>query len=79
MAEIIDHRSGRSDRRRLPRGGRRSTDREGFAPLVLLVGSDPDVVGQSDAVLAKLRFAVATCANADEALRVMNGLRPLLG
>jgi CheY-like chemotaxis protein len=76
MAEIFEHRSGRPDRRRLPRGGRRSTDREGFAPLVLLVGGDPDVVGQSEAVLAKLRFAVATCASADEALRVMHGLRP---
>jgi len=43
---------------------------------VLLVGGDPDVVGQSEAVLAKLRFAVATCASADEALRVMHGLRP---
>jgi DNA-binding response OmpR family regulator len=43
---------------------------------VLLVGGDADVVGQSEAVLAKLRFAVATSGTVDEALRVMSGLRP---
>jgi len=43
---------------------------------VLLVGGDADVVGQSEAVLAKLRFAVATSGTVDEALRVMRGLRP---
>lgn len=43
---------------------------------MLIVGSDADVVGQSEAVLAKLRFAVATSGSVDEALRVMGGLRP---
>jgi hypothetical protein len=76
MAHILEHRSGGPDRRRLPRGGRRSEDRDGYAPLVLLVGAEADVVGQSEAVLAKLRFAVATSGTVEEALRVMNGLRP---
>ena len=76
MAHILEHRSGRRDRRRLPRGGRRAGDADGYAPLVLLVGADADVIGQSEAVLAKLRFAVATSGTVDDALRVMSGLRP---
>ena len=43
---------------------------------MLIVGGDADVVGQSEAVLAKLHFAVATSGSVDEALRVMTGLRP---
>jgi len=76
MAQIFEHRRVGSDRRRLQRGGRRADDAGGFAPLVLIVGGDADVVGQSEAVLAKLRFAVATIGTVDEALRVMTGLRP---
>jgi DNA-binding response OmpR family regulator len=76
MAQIFEHRRGGRDRRRLQRGGRRAEDGDGFAPLVLIVGGDADVVGQSEAVLAKLRFAVATTGTVDEALRVMTGLRP---
>ena len=76
MAHILEHRRGGPDRRRLPRGGRRADDGTGFAPLVLLVGGDADVVGQSEAVLAKLHFAVATSGTVDAALRVMTGLRP---
>jgi CheY-like chemotaxis protein len=76
MAHILQHRSGDRDRRRLPRGGRRAKDQQGYAPLVLLVGSEPDVIGQSEAVLAKLRFAVATSGTVEEALRVMRGIRP---
>jgi hypothetical protein len=76
MAHILEHRRGGPDRRRFPRGGRRVEDRDGYAPLVLLVGGDADVVGQSEAVLAKLRFAVATSGTVEEALRVMSGLRP---
>jgi hypothetical protein len=76
MAHILEHRSGGPDRRRLPRGGRRAGDVQGYAALVLLVGGDAEVVGQSEAVLAKLRFAVATSGTVDAALRVMSGLRP---
>jgi hypothetical protein len=76
MAHILEHRSGGPDRRRFPRGGRREGDGGGYAPLVLLVGADADVIGQAEAVLAKLRFAVATSATVDSALRVMSGLRP---
>jgi hypothetical protein len=76
MAHILHHRTGLTDRRRLPRGGRRAGDNDGYSPLVLLVGADADVIGQAEAVLAKLRFAVATSGTVEGALRVMSGLRP---
>ena len=64
------------ERRRLVRGGRRAEDREGAAPLVLLIGERPDVVDRSEAILAKLRFGVTTSATVDDALRVLAQLRP---
>jgi len=75
MAHTFDHPRG-PDRRKLPRGGRRTGDPGGFAPLVLLVGTGDSVIAQAEAVLATLRFAVATSATVDEALRVMTGIRP---
>jgi len=64
------------DRRRLPRGGRRAEDHEGFAPLVMLVGDEPAIIDGSEAILAKLRFAVATSSSVDDALRVLPDLKP---
>jgi CheY-like chemotaxis protein len=75
MATILPHRRGR-DRRRQQRGGRRADDREGFAPLVMLVGDEPSVIERSEAILAKLRFAVTTSTSAEEALRVLPELKP---
>jgi hypothetical protein len=75
MAQILNHRRG-PERRKQPRGGRRTEDATGFAPLVLLVGEGDEVVAQSEVVLAKLRFAVATSATVEEALRVLMGIRP---
>ena len=75
MPDSPQHRRG-PERRKLPRGGRRAEDTAGFAPLVLLVGRGETVVAQSEAVLAKLKFAVTTTGTVEEALRVMAGLRP---
>lgn len=75
MAQILNHRRG-PERRKQPRGGRRTEDAAGFAPLVLLVGEGDVVVAQSEAVLAKLRFAVTTSATVEDALRVLMGIRP---
>lgn len=75
MAHTADHRRG-PDRRKLARGGRRTGNPAGFAPLVLLVGTGESVVARSELVLAKLRFAVATSATVEDALRVMTGIRP---
>jgi CheY-like chemotaxis protein len=75
MAHILEHRRG-PDRRRQPRGGRRANEEGGFAPLVLLVDEGAGAVNRSEAILAKLRFAVTTSRSADEALRVVATLRP---
>jgi hypothetical protein len=74
MPHTPEHRRG-PDRRRLPRGGRRATDRPGYAPLVLLV-DDTDDGHRCEAILSKLRFAVAPARGIDEALRIMTGLQP---
>jgi len=74
---VPDKRQG-SDRRQSPRGGRRATDQAGFAPLVLLVDEDPDSGARCEAILSKLRFAVAPAHTLAEATRVMDALRPNL-
>lgn len=67
---------GGSDRRTRPRGGRRANDKNGYAPLVLLVDEDATSGERCEAILAKLHFAVAPARGVDEALRVMAALRP---
>lgn len=66
------------DRRRVARGGRRATDRPGYAPLVLLIDGDADSSARCEAILARLHFAVAPTGTIDEARRVMEALRPNL-
>lgn len=75
MGDVFQNRRG-PDRRKLPRGGRRTEDVPGFAPLVMVVGIGETAVAQSEAVLARLKFAVTTSGTVDEALRVMAGIRP---
>ena len=65
-----------TDRRRSPRGGRRSEDLPGFAPLVLVVDDDPARSNISEAILAKLHFAVTPADSVDKALSIMRSLRP---
>jgi hypothetical protein len=67
---------GGADRRRQPRGGRRPTDTDGFAPLVMVVGDQAEVGDAVGAVLAKLKFAVVPAASADEGLRIMTTMQP---
>jgi hypothetical protein len=74
---VPDKRNG-ADRRHRPRGGRRTGDQQGFAPLVLLVDEDADSGQRCEAILAKLRFAVAPAHTLAEATRVMDALRPNL-
>ena len=64
------------DRRRRPRGGRRSDDAFGYTPLVLVIGSITPTAQASEAVLAQLRFGVATSKSTEEALRLLPTLRP---
>lgn len=77
MNSILERRLG-PDRRRRPRGGRRDTDPQGFAPLVLAIDEDADGGGMREAVLISARFAVAPARSIDEGLRVMRALRPEL-
>jgi ABC-type Fe3+-citrate transport system substrate-binding protein len=74
MSDKPEHRQG-ADRRRRPRGGRRPEDRDGLAPLVLIVGQD-GATERSEAILAKLKFAVSTTSTVDDALRVISTLKP---
>jgi len=64
------------DRRSTRRGGRRAEDRQGFAPLVLLLDDNLDSNARCEAILARLHFAVAPTKDINEAKSVMSALRP---
>jgi PleD family two-component response regulator len=78
MTPGSDQRRSGADRRRLPRGGRRADDAEGYSPLVLVADDDEGSAARCEAILAALHFAVAPAHSIDEALRVMHALRPEL-
>ncbi len=64
------------DRRRHPRGGRRPGDRPGYAPLVMVVDPDNQRRDLTEAILAKLQFAVAPVESVQKALSIARALRP---
>jgi hypothetical protein len=64
------------DRRRFSRGGRRTSDVQGYTPLVFVVDARPSGRDACEAILAKLRFAVAPFDSLDKAKRAMEGLKP---
>ena len=64
------------DRRKHPRGGRRDEDTQGFTPLVMVIDRDPNRRDISEAILAKLRFAVAPVESVQKALSVIRALAP---
>jgi hypothetical protein len=66
------------DRRRQPRGGRREGDVDGFAPLIFVVGGETRARDACEAILAKLRFAVAPFPTLDAAIAAIPGLLPEL-
>ena len=66
----------RSERRREPRGGRRPSDRPGFAPLVLVADEDASSGDMCETLLATLRFAVARVDSVDKAIAVIATLLP---
>jgi len=75
MAERVFQQRG-PDRRRHHRGGRRPTDVEGYTPLVFVIDPRPGGRDTCEAILAKLRFAVAPFDSAEQAIRVVAALRP---
>jgi PleD family two-component response regulator len=66
------------DRRRTPRGGRRPQDPQGYSPLILVADDDANSGARCVAILARLRFAVAPAHSVEEAIKVMEALRPNL-
>ena len=75
MDETPERRQG-PDRRTRARGGRRATDPSGYSPLVLVVERDQHARDACEAILAKLRFAVAPVESVEKALSIMAALRP---
>jgi len=75
MRDSGDKRRG-PDRRRFSRGGRRDTDIRGYTPLVFVVDPRPSGRDACEAILAKLRFAVAPFDSLEKAARAMEGLKP---
>ena len=72
----MDERRHISDRRKHARGGRRPGDRTGFAPLVMVLDADHRRRDLTEAILAKLQFAVAPVDSVAKALSVADALRP---
>ena len=64
------------DRRRFARGGRRATDPAGYAPIVVVIDNDATRLDVAEAILAKLRFAVAPFASVDKAIAAMHAIMP---
>jgi PleD family two-component response regulator len=75
MPSTSERRQG-SDRRKTARGGRRPYDKPGFSPLVLVVGDGHQPEKESEAILARLNFAVAPAVDLAEAKRVIGSLNP---
>ena len=75
MVDSADLRRG-TDRRSRPRGGRRESDVDGFTPLVFVIAGEQPARETCEAILAKLRFAVAPFSSSEAALSVIDNLRP---
>ena len=71
-------RRAHTDRRQTPRGGRRPGDPQGYSPLVLVADDDANNGARCVAILSRLRFAVAPAHSVEEAIKVMEALRPNL-
>lgn len=66
------------DRRQTPRGGRRPEDPQGYSPLILVADDDANNGARCVAILSRLRFAVAPAHSVEEAVKVIQSLRPNL-
>lgn len=75
---LDSERRDKPDRRTTPRGGRRPSDPQGYSPLVLVADDDANSGARCVAILARLRFAVAPAHTVEEAIKVMEALRPNL-
>lgn len=71
----VDHQRSLPDRRRVPRGGRRPTDRPGKYPPVLVAESYDGVRQSCARYLDRFHFQVAEAADGEQALRKI-GVEP---
>src|SRR2546430_11375101 len=74
MAAFQHHRG--PNRRGKPGGGRRTGDKRGLAPLVLVADEDAHSREMCEAILAKLNFAVAPVDSIEKAASVVETLHP---
>jgi DNA-binding NtrC family response regulator len=65
-----------ADRRRRSRGGRRSLDRDGYTPMIVVIDDDSGRRDLAETILAKLRFAVAPFESVEQAVSAMRALIP---
>ena len=65
-----------SDRRKHARGGRRPTDQSGYSPLIMVIEPDAEKREVTEAILARLRFAVVPVDSVERALSITRALRP---
>ncbi len=72
----MKHRSLRSDRRTTVRGGRRSSDYGGHAPMIVVIDEDAERRDVVEAALAQRRFAVAPFQSVEQAIPSLRTLRP---
>ena len=71
----MDRRLG-PDRRKHPRGGRRPSDASGYSPLIMVIESDSAKRDVTEAILARLSFAVVPVDSVERALSITRALRP---
>jgi CheY-like chemotaxis protein len=73
---IEQQRGQRPDRRRVPRGGRRTSDRSGLHPTILLADSYEGARRPCARYLDRYRFQVAEVADGEQALSFITALAP---
>jgi CheY-like chemotaxis protein len=73
---IEQQRGQRPDRRRVPRGGRRTADRSGLHPTILLADSYEGARRPCARYLDRYRFQVAEVADGEQALAFITALAP---
>ena len=71
----MQQRQGR-DRRRRPRGGRRSDDKPGYTPLLIVIDEEQQERERLESMLAGLRFAVVPVETVERAVAIMQAIRP---
>jgi DNA-binding response OmpR family regulator len=73
---IDQQRSVRPDRRRVPRGGRRTTDRTGLHPTILVADSYEGARRPCARYLDRFHFQVAEASDGEQALSTITAIAP---